>query len=565
MKTIEKYIKDIEVIEQNAFPFLSESVRNEASKRAQNIKTSLQQSSYIKVPFVGEFNASKSSLLNAYMGVNLLPTNITPETAVSYELYYSANESLEVWTYDILKQTNSLDKINELQVKPGDIVKLYINNEKIRSLNQRGIVLVDMPGIDSGIEEHNNAILNYIQEGTFFVIVSDIQHGTLTSSTIQFIRELKKYAISSAILLSKIDRKPEAEVKDVLATIKSFADRAIGTGVFVGAVSALSNQISDMEHLLDSLDGEDFAQQKFQTLVDGFVNHQIAQLEFQINLLSSPLTDFETQISALEQKREDAFRRLQENDSQAQPVEDSVQDILNDIRSALLTNSYMLANSIYSNNDAKSLNNQVLTIVRPVLINSFKREIGEYQEVIGQTIEQLADDIESVLKDANNPLIKQAEDIVGNLVGREVLEEFLTKGLQALLTRFAGYKAISGLLGILGKIINPLVGILIGLIPDLLRLIFGKGKDQKIEELQRKLEFEAFGKIIDSMREPITEMILDQRQESYNNLKKVIYEEIDSLNASLAEIKEKKNADQAKNNQMIESIKQSINTIKSQL
>ena len=42
-------------------------------------------------------------------------------------------------------------------------------------MNDRNIVVVDMPGIDSGVEAHNNAILHYVQDGTFFVLVSEVE------------------------------------------------------------------------------------------------------------------------------------------------------------------------------------------------------------------------------------------------------------------------------------------------------------------------------------------------------------------------------------------------------
>ena len=565
MELIEKYIHDIEVVERIAVPLLNETSQKEATTTINSLKKQLKETSFIKVPFVGEFNASKSSLLNAYMGVNLLPTNITPETTVSYELYFSTNEKLEVWRFDSIIQTSTLENIKELNVGPGDIVKVYINNERIRQLNERGIVLVDMPGIDSGVEEHNKAILNYIQEGTFYIIVSDIQHGTLTSSSLQFIQELKKYSISAAVLLSKIDRKPEDERLRVIEDIRALASRVIAPDVFVGGVSALSNQIGDLERLLETLNGEQLAEKKFKSSVDGFINKQIAKLEFQANLLASSTNNFDSQIELLNKKREDALTRLTLNDSQAQPVEESVQDILEDIKNELLVNAYQLSSSLYANNDAKSMNNMILSILRPVLVNSFKREVGEYQKEIGQTLTQLSDDIEAILRDENNPLVKQAQDIVDNLVGKELLEELLTKGFAALVTRFARYKSISALLNITGKIINPLVGILIGLIPDLLRLIFGKSKSEKISEIQKQLEDVAFSQIVEAMREPITNMIVEQRQESFDAIKTVIEDEIDSLNASLNEVKKQKEEDEAINNKKIEALKDAVYQLKFEL
>ena len=157
-----------------AFTVAKESFNNpESLKKAETDKetlvNSLEKDSFIKVPFVGDFNAGKSSLINSMLGVDILPTNILPETAVSYELYFSSNEKLEVWLDDKLVETAPISQLKSLQLTPRNFVKLYLNNHTVKEWNDRNIVVVDMPGIDSGVEAHNNAILHYVQDGTFFV------------------------------------------------------------------------------------------------------------------------------------------------------------------------------------------------------------------------------------------------------------------------------------------------------------------------------------------------------------------------------------------------------------
>ena len=207
-----------------AYDVAKESFNNsESLKKAESEKdvltNELEKDSFIKVPFVGDFNAGKSSLINSMLGADILPTNILPETAVSYELYYSANEKLEVWLDDKLVETTPVSQIKSLQLTPRNLVKLYLNNPVVKEWNDRNIVVVDMPGIDSGVEAHNNAILHYVQDGTFFVLVSEVEGGTLRLSTLSFIEEIKKYGAQLAVVVSKIDKKPEQEVLDVKANV----------------------------------------------------------------------------------------------------------------------------------------------------------------------------------------------------------------------------------------------------------------------------------------------------------------------------------------------------------
>ena len=90
---MEKVQHFISVVEKS-YALAKESLNNQdsiikAGTDKDDLEQDLSNHAYIKVPFVGDFNAGKSSLINSFLGIELLPTNILPETAVSYELYYS--------------------------------------------------------------------------------------------------------------------------------------------------------------------------------------------------------------------------------------------------------------------------------------------------------------------------------------------------------------------------------------------------------------------------------------------------------------------------------------------
>jgi GTP-binding protein EngB required for normal cell division len=219
----------------------------------------MTKDNFIKIPFVGDFNSGKSSLLNTYMGRDILPTNILPETAVAYELYYAEDEKLELYSEGVLKETKcSLSQIKEFRVSPGDVVYVYINNEKIRRLNDRGIVLVDMPGIDSGIEAHNNAILNYIREGSVFMMFTDTEQATFRSSAISFIREIQQYGLSINAFLSKADKKPDSEVQEIRASVEKLVKSLISEDSVVGVTSSVEEKYGykDVEAVLSKVDAE---------------------------------------------------------------------------------------------------------------------------------------------------------------------------------------------------------------------------------------------------------------------------------------------------------------------
>lgn len=183
------------------------NAQHEFNVKVEAFVNEIQDSRYIKVPLVGVFSAGKSSLLNVFtQKPGLLPVDTDPETAVAYELYYGSQECVELYREDKKIDTKLLGDIKQLPTQPGDIARVYCTSEPIKALQERGIILVDMPGIGSGIERHDAAIFNYIHSGTAFILLVDAEQGSLRGSTLTFMNELSRYDKHPAVLISKIDK-----------------------------------------------------------------------------------------------------------------------------------------------------------------------------------------------------------------------------------------------------------------------------------------------------------------------------------------------------------------------
>ena len=113
----------------------------------------------------------------------------------------------------------------------------------------------------------------------------------------------------------------------------------------------------------------------------------------------------------------------------------------------------------------------------------------------------------------------------------------MKKGLDQLAKKLVAYKGLGELVKMLSKILGPLVTILINIIPDIIRMIFGKSKEQKIEEIKMKFTSEIVSKIIEALRQPIKDMIKEQRSEVYNNVSALIDSETQKYNENINAIK----------------------------
>lgn len=536
MKQANIYSEKVAEAERIGLELMNESKAADTIKKdAETLISELNHDTMIRVPFVGDFNAGKSSVLNAMIERDLLPTNITPETAVSYVLLYSPIESIEQWRGEGMISKVSINDISKLSVVPGDRVRVYINNELIRSLNERGIILVDMPGIDSGIEAHNNAILNYLNEGTHYMLFTDIEQGTIRSTSIKFIQELLQYGLSMSVFVSKADKKNEEEGAKVVEAVKSAITKYLGENTKVGLTSAPNKNFKDIIAELDSINVDSLVKGKYRNRIVGFINSIIEQMKLEVNLLGQNADSFEKKIREINEEKIRAIAAIRDNRTDAQPLEDSAQDIINDIHDALVTHAKEIASQIYSKADSESIKAAIIQIIRPVIVNSFKRELSEYQESVSTCLIEFSAKVESIINDSDNKYLSSAEELIGNLVGKDLLEGILKKGLEKLMIKFAGYKGLQALLGGLSKVLGPIITIIINIIPDLLRLIFGKSSQEKIAEIAQKFTNEAAIQICDAIRPEIVKMLQEQRKETDTIVEKIIADEAAKFDKTIQE------------------------------
>lgn len=518
------------------------------------LELDLNNHAYVKVPFVGDFNAGKSSLINSFLGIDLLPTNILPETAVSYELYYSEQERLEIVDGGNVKETAPLSKVSELNLTPTNLVKVFVNNQKIKALNEKHVVIVDMPGIDSGVEAHNNAILNYVQDGTCFMLVTDAECGTLRATTLNFIDEVKKYGSDVYIAISKCDKKSSEEVDKIKRTVEEVAEKYLGKKVPVAVTSAVDKNYSELEKILNSIDSEILIENRFKLPVTNYVNGFIVELQLQIKLLLSNESDYSGKLEKLRREKDDAIENVKKRASAAQSVSGSADDILQDITVALKSKSGYLATLLYQQVDTNVFANEIMTVIRPVLVNSLKREVTEYGDVISGAVQEFTLNVDNIINDKDNNLLNGATEMVENLLGKDVLEGMLKKGLDKVAEKLVAYKGLSTLLKGFAKVLTPIITIVVNILPDLMRMIFGKSKENKINEIKLKFSTEVVYKIVESLRSSIEEIISSQRAEVDSNIQTLIEEETKKYNDNIQAILKQQNEEKEEREQKAASL-----------
>ena len=141
----------------------------------------------IYIPFVGEFNAGKTSLLNALLKSCQLPCSNIPTTSTIFQIRFgNATPSAKL----IRSTGEEVDIIDMGELSKNEIydnVSMVCINDT-STLVPSNIVLVDSPGISSNFVEHTKAIADFIPHADALFVLVDANTGGITQSLKEFLR-----------------------------------------------------------------------------------------------------------------------------------------------------------------------------------------------------------------------------------------------------------------------------------------------------------------------------------------------------------------------------------------
>ncbi|NMC63730.1 MAG: hypothetical protein GYA55_11260, partial [SAR324 cluster bacterium] len=279
------------------------------------------------VACLGQFKRGKSTLINALIDEDVLPTGIVPLTSIPTLVRYGEhsarvrkddNEWVEIALNDLAEYVS--EEKNPGNVKRVKAVEVYIPSPILSS----GLCFADTPGIGSIFEANSLATWSFVPhvDAALVVIGSD---PPITAEELKLIKELAQFIKNFIFVLNKADRLTSEELVQGREFARSVLAEALGHPIEdIYEVSALEQRQNhmgtrDWNKLKETLNG--LCTNASDTLVIDMAARALRRLSL---LLSSAISE---QILALERPIEESEKRLQALELAALNARQSLQDL----------------------------------------------------------------------------------------------------------------------------------------------------------------------------------------------------------------------------------------------
>lgn len=469
------------------------------------------------IPVIGAFSSGKSTLINSFLGNECLPVGITPETSLATELRYSEKEYIEAVNADNTVKEYAVDEMLKIKEKATDykFIRLFLKNDKLKEIAP--LVLVDMPGFDSPLDLHNKAIINYINKGVHYIILTSVEDGNLTRSVIRQLSDIRKYGRNFSFFLSKVNLKADSEVKEISQKIEEQLKEHFD---LTGKIAQIGNDGGEALHkIIREIDPEKI----FTNLFNEEIKNEFFSAVEAINISISALTkdkrenenailEIKKGIDKIIRKRNQMLREAKEKHSEV-----SVNRIVACVGRELSGTVDELVGSALTGGQ-EALSNNLNGIVRHLLIENIRNTMGEISDGIIEDFALEIKDINSIMAgfSMDEKWLEKVTGVTKTIFDKAniLLKDFGNQGKKQKGSDKL-FKTITTVLAVTTDILAPILEVVLIFLPDILSSIFESfQKKKQADEVRNQI----LTNVIPSIKRELRSKLPDIFNEHVNKL-----------------------------------------------
>jgi len=156
---------------------------------------------------LGLFKRGKSSIINALLQNEIVPTGVIPLTAIITIIEYGTENYAEINFLDGKKEKIPIEEVykfvaekeNPKNIKNVALMKIYFNSEILKS-----VTIIDTPGVGSSLEHNTETTNEFIEkiDAALFILSVDVP---ITKAEVEFLKKIKTSVPKIIFVLNKID------------------------------------------------------------------------------------------------------------------------------------------------------------------------------------------------------------------------------------------------------------------------------------------------------------------------------------------------------------------------
>lgn len=518
---MEKIIKSLQEIQNmNSYYSLSN----------ESLEATLQEINDAKVciPIIGKFSSGKSALLNTVLGYSknkkILKEDITPETAVPTEIIYGdiEDEFYVVANDGTYKQLTSEEYRNtEVDADSVERTRIILKNSFLEQIPD--LMLVDMPGFESGYEVHNRAIDNYVSRSLVYIIAFPADDMVVRTSVGNILKELCLHDMPICVVITKYDKSND-EFDASFTALKESLKKFIGNReVSYCKTSSFTNDAKELEEFLIKVqeESQNILANKFRNNVlsaaDTTENYLTALLK-NSEMSESELVEQENKLNSQLNEMNDKFVKEKENFDTT--IGNCISEIKADVQVELTAHESEFVAMLMNKQDInEKLNLVVRSAVTTSLQKHFVAKVDKYIKKVADCINK--DTVENIRVSFNFDVGEISKNIVSTAV-----------------------KAVAAII-ICGPIFGPLIA---ALLAWLSKSSAEKKREEAKSQIRQKLHTELYPQVLAEVGRAVEFAVIKQVslinetiETEIEHQRNVLQQAIDDLRKKKAEETERKN------------------------
>jgi GTPase SAR1 family protein len=384
---------------------------------------------------LGQFKRGKTSLINALLGSEILPTGIVPLTSIATVLKYGETFNIKVYFNDgrvIETEPTSLTQYVTEKGNPKnekDVQEVVITYPS--SYLKDGVRLIDTPGVGSVYEHNTDLAYQYLPKSDAALFLFSVDQP-VSKAELDFLKDVKEYSHRIFFLQNKADYVDSEDLSESISFSKKIIEECMGSEVKIFPLSAklaLEGKLSGIKRLLEKSFLPEFEhilntflmQEKGDVLLLSVTNNLLRLLsqarlglELEMKSLVTPLDELKEKIKIFENKKKEV---LVEKDDFSLLLDGEIKKIINSVleedsktfRQELIlkvSEGFEKSYGEYSSMSMKELRNhleqQIITEVRQAFMtwrNIEDEKLAKtFEEACKRFITKIDETVDSLLK-----------------------------------------------------------------------------------------------------------------------------------------------------------------------